>query len=135
MQEAVLGFRKLIKNLDRACVALSLLLVPLTVNASTAPLAPTDPTEFVHKSDVIPPGINAGNYCYMGAVYVLVKEGDQIKSTSVIWNFEQNRPLKCDEYWAYYKKMESDHRKAYKQYSEEYKEYRRENPLPRTNPR
>jgi hypothetical protein len=39
--------------------------------------------------------------CHMNAVYFLAKKGAHGYVETMIWNFEKNRPLKCEEYDSY----------------------------------
>lgn len=46
--------------------------------------------------------------CHMKAVYFLAKKGAHGYVETMVWNFEKNRPLMCEEYESYVENLLGD---------------------------
>lgn len=67
-------------------------------------------------------------YCYMDTAYLATKSDNQITSITNIWNFEQNRPFKCEEYRLLKKQKQEE-------YSQKIDEYQKQFPPKKIGPR
>ncbi len=96
-----------------------LVLLPL---AASGDEKPTDPSQFDRIRGGWAESFDVSHYCHMDAVYaVLLQPGRERKivSSTIVWDMDNNRPYRCDEFEQRQDELKETYKKNLKEYHEQ----------------